>query len=281
MIILSLLVIWFSCYCTMMNLVIAFFYCCCITTYCMCMGCMVRYFPYTRFTVPFVPLVGASLPYCVRVLFQYTPYGKVVSVHPVYSTWVYCSYHRRVTTASYACTPVHAASYGNFGASLFVPYCAHILHVACCYTVPFVPCWYDDSTLPRSHPSRCHIRLFCELHIDHLLPQTSFSSFFLSLSASRSTPVALPLIPGEFEHCCLVVLVDCCFLVVCDCPLLMNLVISFFSYCRCVTTVSYARTVRAAWNSSFRAPAVHYRLYHAYCQCITTVSYACTGCIVR
>lgn len=37
----------------------------------------------------------------------------------------------------------------------------------------------------------------------------------------------------------------------------------FFSYCRCVTTVSYARTVRAARYGSFRAPAVHYRLYHA------------------
>ncbi len=56
--------------------------------YRMCMGCMVRYFPYTRFTVPFVPLVGVSLPYHVRVLFQYTPYGKIVSVHPVYSTRV-------------------------------------------------------------------------------------------------------------------------------------------------------------------------------------------------
>jgi hypothetical protein len=86
MIILSLLVIWFSCYCTMMNLVIAFFTVAASLLYCMRMGCMVRYFPYTRFTVPFVPLVGVSLPYRVRVLFQYTPHGKVVSVHTVYST---------------------------------------------------------------------------------------------------------------------------------------------------------------------------------------------------
>ena len=41
-VVLSLLVIWFSCYFTMMNLVIAFFYCRCVTLYCMCRGCMVR-----------------------------------------------------------------------------------------------------------------------------------------------------------------------------------------------------------------------------------------------
>ncbi len=54
-----------------------------------------------------------------------------------------------------------------------------------------------------------------------------------------------------------------------------------FSNCQYVTTVLYARTVRAAWYGSFHAPAVQYRLYHAYCRCITTVLYACTGCIVR
>jgi hypothetical protein len=105
---------------------------------------------------------------------------------------------------------------GNFGASLPVPYCVHV-HVACCYTV-LVVCWYDNSTLPCLHPSLCQTCLFCELHIDHFLPQTSLSSFFLSLSASCSTPVLLPLIPGEIEHCCLVI---------CDCTM-MNLVIAFF-----------------------------------------------------
>lgn len=107
--------------------------------YRMCMGCMVRYFPFTRFTVPFVPLVGVSLPYRVRVLFQYTPYGKVVSVHTVYSTRVlFLPSARHYSIIRMYSTPVHAASYGNFGASLFVPYCVHV-HVACCYTVPFVP----------------------------------------------------------------------------------------------------------------------------------------------
>jgi hypothetical protein len=64
----------------------------------------------------------------------------------------------------------------------------------------------------------------------HSCPPVSLSFLvsvpFLSLSASCSTTVLLPLVPCEFEHCCLVVLVDGC-LVVCDCSM-MNLVISFF-----------------------------------------------------
>ena len=77
-------------------------------------------------------------------------------------------------------------------------------------------CLYHAGTTIRS---RCHIRFFCELNIvHHFLPQTSLSSF-LSPSASRSTTVLLPLVPREFEHCCLVVLVDCCLLlVVCNSP---------------------------------------------------------------
>jgi hypothetical protein len=94
---------------------------------------------------------------------------------------------------------------------------------------------------------------FCELNIDdHFLPQTSFSSF-LSPSASRSTTVSLPFVSCEFEHCWLVV----------SCRLrftMMNMVIAVFL--SVVATVSYARTVRAARYGSFRAPAVHYRLYH-------------------
>jgi hypothetical protein len=41
---------------------------------------------------------------------------------------------------------------------------------------------------------------------------------------------------------------------------MMNMVIAVFL--SVVATVSYARTVRAARYGSFRAPAVHYRLYH-------------------
>ncbi len=49
----------------------------------------------------------------------------------------------------------------------------------------------------------------------------------------------------------------------------------FFSYCcRCVTIVSYAGTVRAAWYDSFRAPVVQYRLYHA-----GTTIWHCPVCI--
>ncbi len=141
-------------------------------------------------------------------------------------------------------------------------------------------------TIPRC-PDRIHrgvtfVRFANSTLIPSFLKELPFllSSFpsqllALPLSHSLSFLVSLSIVVS------LVVLVDCCLLVVCDCPLLMNLVIAFFSYCRCVTTVSYARSVRAAWYGSFRAPAVQYRLYHAYCRCITTVSYACTGCIVR
>ena len=110
--------------------------------------------------------IGASLQHHTHVL-QYTPHRTVILV-PLYLYRIVCMY------------TLHAA----------IQYRLYHVH-------------YDDSTLSRSHPSRCHIGSFCELHIDHLLPQTSFSSFFLSLSASHSTPVSLRLIPGEFEHCCL------------------------------------------------------------------------------
>ncbi len=171
----------------------------------------------------------------------------------------------------------------------------YTLHAAIQYRLYHVH--YDDSMLPRSHPSRCQIRSFCELHIDHLIPhRTSFSSFFLSLSASCSTPVSLPLIPGGLSIVVLLIpLVDCCLLVVCDCPLLMNLVIAFFltvgaplpyrmhvqyglhgtvvsvhlrysTVCTMLTvgaSLPYRMRVRAASYDSLRAPVVHYRLYHA------------------
>jgi hypothetical protein len=109
--------------------------------------------------------------------------------------------------------------------------CCHCYRIVCTYstgctvryylytrcTLSFVPCWYDNSTLPVcisvSHS------FFCELNIvHHFPPQTSLFSF-LSPSASCSTTVSLPLVPREFEHCCLVVLVDCrLVLVVCDSP---------------------------------------------------------------
>jgi hypothetical protein len=133
-VILSLLVIWFSCYFTMMtNLVIPFLYHRCVTT--------VLYVYDLHGTVVSVhtvystvcTMVGVSLLYCVHVLLQYTPHGTVVSVHPVYSTRVlflpscWC-----VTRASFACTPVHAARYDNFGASdyLYRIMCMYTLHAA-------------------------------------------------------------------------------------------------------------------------------------------------------
>ena len=141
---------------------------------------------------------------------QYGLHGTVVSVHLLYST---VPTMLTVSATLLYHMPVQAALYGSFRSP------------AGC-TVAFVPCWYNDSTLPRSsHPSRCHVCLFGKLHIHHLLPQTSLFSF-LSPSASLSTPVSLPLIPGEFVHCCLVVLVDCC-CVACDFTM-MNLVLAFF-----------------------------------------------------
>ena len=75
---------------------------------------------FSLFTVPFVPCLVSHY----RMVCMDTLHGTVVSVHPGQQ---YCSYHRWcVTTASYARTPVHAAWYGNFGASLLVPYCMHV-----------------------------------------------------------------------------------------------------------------------------------------------------------
>ena len=82
-----------------------------------------------------------------------------------YTVLEYCSYYRWcVTTASYACTLVHAAWYGNF-------WCLTTCTVLCACTRCMLLYSTDDSTLPWSHPLRCQIRLFCKLHIDHFLPQ--------------------------------------------------------------------------------------------------------------
>jgi hypothetical protein len=153
---------------------------------------------------------------------QYGLHGTVVSVHLLYST---VPTMLTVSATLLYHMPVQAALYGSFRSP------------AGC-TVAFVPCWYNNSTLPRSsHPSRCHVCLFGKLHIHHLLPQTSLSSF-LSLSASLSTPVLLPLIPGEFVHCCLVI---------CDFTM-VNLVIAFFlllmRHYRIVCTFSTGYMVR-------------------------------------
>ena len=117
---------------------------------------------------------------------------------------------------------------------LLLPYRVH-LHVACCYAslaAPAVQYRTICTMLVRFNVNQfadilvSHLFFFGELHIDHhFLPQPSFSSF-PSLSASLSTRVLLPLIPGEFVHCCLVVLVDCC-RVVCDFTM-MNLVLAVF-----------------------------------------------------
>jgi hypothetical protein len=86
---------------------------------------------------------------------------------------------------------------------------------------------------------------------------------------------------------------------------LMNLVMAFLAYCRCITTVLYACMgcmiqqpvsvhlvystfctmvgvalpyqvhVHAAWYGSFCTPGVQYCLYHHWCF-LTTISYACT-----
>ncbi len=128
--------------------------------------------------------VGVSLPNRMHV--QYGLHGTVVSVHQRYST--VCTMLTVGASLPYRMR-VRAASYDSLRAP--------VVH----YRL------YHAGTTIRS---RCHIRFFCELNIvHHFLPQTSLSSF-LSPSASCSTTVSLPLVPREFEHCCLVVLCFCC-----------------------------------------------------------------------
>ena len=132
-------------------------------------------------------------------------------------------------------------------------------------------------TIPRC-PDRIHRGVTFVRFANSTLITSFLKELPFLLSSFPSQLLALPLSHSLSFLVSLSIVVFLSFVIA---PLLMNLVIAFFSYCRCVTTVSYARTVRAAWYGSFRAPAVQYRLYHAYCRCITTVSYACTGCIVR
>ena len=126
-------------------------------------------------------------------------------------------------------------------------------------TVLFVPWWYNNSTLPRLHPLQCHSHLFCKLHIDHhFLPQTLLCSF-LSLSASRSTPVSLSFLVSLSIVVLLFLLIVVLLLVISPWWIWWLL----FSHCRCITTVLYAHAVRAACYGCFHAPAVQYPLYYA------------------
>jgi hypothetical protein len=146
---------------------------CCLLVVCDCPLLM-------NLVIAFFPTVGASLPYRMHV--QYGLHGTVVSVHLRYST--VCTMLTVGASLPYRMR-VRAASYDSLRAP--------VVHY----------CLYHAGTTIRS---RCHIRFFCELNIvHHFLPQTSLSSF-LSPSASRSTTVLPPLVPREFEHCCLV---DC------------------------------------------------------------------------
>ncbi len=180
-------------------------------------------------------MVGVSLPYCLHVLLQYTPHGTVVSVHPVYSTQVLFVLPSRWCVRLQH--HLHVLQYTPHGTIILVPQTSDYLYrIVCIYTLhaaatvvsvrplystaPCAPCWYDNSMLTSLQTSWCHI-----FFANSTLITTSFSSF-LSLSASLSTPVVLPLIPDDFVHRCLVVLVDCCS-VVCDFTM-MNLVLAFF-----------------------------------------------------
>ncbi len=304
-------------------------------------------------------MVGVSLPYCLHVLLQYTQHGTVVSVHPVYSAQVL------FVLPSRWCVKLkhhfHVLQYTPHGTIILVPQTLDYLYrIMCIYTlyaaatvvsvrllystIPFVPCWYNDSTLTSLQTSWCHIHfanstlittsflklpfppfplsffphyiclapshswwvcallsycscwlllcclwfhhdefgacffltvgaslLYC-LHVQYglhdaavfmhplystvctmlvrqfgvvqfasivvsqlfvlqtphswPLPSSSFLAFLPFPLSFSSTTVLLPLVPCEFEHCCLVLLVDCC-LVICDFTM-MNLVIAFF-----------------------------------------------------
>jgi hypothetical protein len=138
-------------------------------------------------------------------------------------------------------------------------------------------------TIPRC-PDRIH-RDFTFVRFANSTLITSFLKLPFLLSSFPSQLLALPLSHSLSFLVSLSIVVSSFLLIV----VFLSFVIApadefgdrFFSYCRCVTTVSYACTVRAAWYGSFRAPVVQYRLYHGYCRCITTVWYVCTGCIVR
>ena len=102
-VVLSLLVIWFSCYFTMMSLVIAFCTVGASLLYCMCMACLVRWFLYTWSSVPFVSwLVYHYHIVCMYYSSQYTVHGTVVSVHPLYSTQVLFLPSRWCVTSHYS-----------------------------------------------------------------------------------------------------------------------------------------------------------------------------------
>ncbi len=142
-------------------------------------------------------MVGVSLQYRLHVLLQYTLHGTVVSVHTFYSTQaLFLPSFWCVTTASFACTPLHALQYLStvFTTILLVrqtttPFACTPVHatwydslcasdyfyrIVCIYTlhaatlvslhplystVPFVPCWYD-SMLTSLQISWCHICFF-------------------------------------------------------------------------------------------------------------------------
>jgi hypothetical protein len=70
--------------------------------YCMCMACLIRWFPYTWSTVPFVLwLVYHYHIVCMYYCSRYTVHGTVASVHPLYSTQVLFSLPSRWCVTSH------------------------------------------------------------------------------------------------------------------------------------------------------------------------------------
>ena len=153
-----------------------------------------------------------------------------------------------------------------------------------------IPCFlFCEHLVCFANSTHCttHCTVAVVLKLPHLL------SFFLAVSFF---PPCLPFISA---WCSIVVLLLFVMWLSSHCTL-MNLMMAFLAYCRCITTALYGLHcmavsvhpvystvctmvgvalphhvhVHAAWYGSFRTPGVQYCLYHRWC--LSTVSYACT-----
>jgi hypothetical protein len=163
-------------------------------------------------------MVGVSLPYRLHVLLQYTPHGTVVSVHPVYSVQVL------FVLPSRWCVTLQ-----------------HHLHV-----LQYTP---HDIIILVPQTSDYSYRIVCIYTLHAATP--SFPSQLLSLPLSRSLSFQVNLCivaPSHSWWICALLSCHSCGLL--SCRLWFHhdeFGACLFPYCRCITTVLYARSVRAAW----------------------------------
>ncbi len=245
-----------SSHCTLMNLD-----CRRITTVLFaCMGIMVQQFLYTQCTVPFVPWLVLHH-YSIKCM--YTLHDMVVSVQPMYST--VCTIVGAVSLPYH----MHVLQYTPHGMVWLVPH----YHIVCMYTlhctvvsvhtlyVPFVPCWYHNSTLPRLHRSIAVSHLFVLQQTPHWsLPSSNLllflllSSFFASLSLHQS-PSHSWWVFSQLLVCHVGDLVDCT---------LMNLVTACLAYCWWITTISVYPVYNSVCTMLVRSVSHYHVVYSRY-----------------